>query len=1319
MHPVLGSLVGGIALLPKKAWKNHGVSEVIGTILILLMTVVLFSVVIIWVNGFPAPLASNRLDMEARVVPQYSGGVWNGMQILLTHRGGEDLRPDTIRIYRTVNGSTEVLGLEGKNFDGDGIHNYTISGEDARWNIGETWSYVNHSIPQTARVSIIIADIIRSSVLWEQDIYGVAGVQPPLFFEKWTDSAPGSPSRDPVQPGDTFNLYAKVHDPDGDLDITSVKATFTFVGGSPTLRMWDDGPFGGHGDAITGDGVFTLAWTTQAPQSWDGGIIIMMAKDLGGRETRSRFVLSVVDLGTTNVFNNGSTSTGPLNLTKFNDLQRYDLFNKSEWDSKGWSATPTRRFKQGETVVVVIASQYLKDVQLSNGFTVYDTTGGSQVELVYGGGAPGPSTHPSSNSAFTPAGSVLNYNIYIYSFSTRASDYGFGGGQMVVGRYPFTFDLKSAFATPPKNRFSANDEFVVTDASGLAPSYPSVATYSDAAHTRPSTTFIFYSTVYVKITVRDTDPSFTIGGVEIRDYIGGIQVLAAPGSSPVSAAQINGTTTYKLSVDLSRPNRDPWVYGNNTYTMTIQGVIDSTPVPTGEYYNALATQIKILGPRWALDALIGTIAQQHQNFGDTIYGRFYANSLAWGTQDLETFPAAPGSGAPNNPITAMVFGDMDGDSFLDIAAGQDEEQPGNKVTGKVEWWENTNGVGYPLGGGPNPWVKHVIDTLCTAATTSPCITSIAVGHIDRDSKLDIVAATSTGDIWWYANDGIWTARFVANVGNRVNAVKAADLNGDKIADLVVAINTGTNSGRVYINDGTGVFGTTTQTMPGCCLMVADTPGGQTGTLTNTYTATQTSNDVRQELREARANHTLPGGEILGTQETDVGTYVQVQNLDGNLQTLTEGAVGTRFSLDGGVDGHRYGFTNVWAEALDRIEIHIYAGITVGCNPLTGACNEAFRIRTSTSPAGPWTDRGSIFARPLGEYVYAFTPGVALNGVTVYVSIMDMDQSASDGATDGVLSTLAIDQLYLLIQRPSTGTTSAATKVWTTQLVTVGQDAYKFFVEGFHTSNNENDNFIFRYGTTANGPFFDLLTVNNIDTDLITSVSMDRSVGGRTIYILVEDTDHTAGSITLDTIRVDHMYINGYKATPVSYNLATGLLIANSIAVANIDADTHGADIVLGFAGAANRIQVYWNNGNGQTYSGPDVLPTGAGVNSVDVGYISGSPGAPQPDARLDAAVSLTNNRILNFAFGGVRGSWSTSTIHDLSTTQAVKIRVGDVDGDYWDDLVLFTSDHYVFYIHNERGTGFTQSTIDYVASTIRDIDIGDVDRGILATYATL
>src|SRR6059036_1194319 len=72
---------------------TSGVSEVIGTILILSMTVVLFSVIIIWVGNIPTPVAQSRLDLRSEMDPIYNAGVEVGVNITLTHQGGEAIAP--------------------------------------------------------------------------------------------------------------------------------------------------------------------------------------------------------------------------------------------------------------------------------------------------------------------------------------------------------------------------------------------------------------------------------------------------------------------------------------------------------------------------------------------------------------------------------------------------------------------------------------------------------------------------------------------------------------------------------------------------------------------------------------------------------------------------------------------------------------------------------------------------------------------------------------------------------------------------------------------------------------------------------------------------------------------------------------------------------------------------------------------------------------------------------------------------------------------------------------------------------------------------
>ena len=317
---------------------------------------------------------------------------------------------------------------------------------------------------------------------------------------------------------------------------------------------------------------------------------------------------------------------------------------------------------------------------------------------------------------------------------------------------------------------------------------------------------------------------------------------------------------------------------------------------------------------------------------------------------------------------------------------------------------------------------------------------------------------------------------------------------------------------------------------------------------------------------------------------------------------------------------------------------------------------------------------------------------------------------------------------MLITR-STGGYSATSHLWTTAPITAGQDAYKFFVEGFRSFNPGGDDFVFRYATAAKGPYQELLTLN-LDFDNTLSVAMDSSVGGKTLYILVEDVDRTFNETSLESVKIDYMYVNGYKVNPIAYFPSNPGVATNSIRVADIDKDGR-ADIVAGLntSTPAGRIHVYWNLGTGTSYTSPDVLNTPARVNEIDIGYLSGNVGSLVPDNRLDIAVGMANNQIQALNWNGVRNSWSAATLFTISAgTTAFHLRVGDVDGDGWDDILIATSilNIYLLKNNNRVGTGFEATLVDDIgggsggnAISIKDLDLGDVARGVMATYATI
>ncbi len=288
---------------------ESGVSEVVGTILILAMTVVLFSVIIVWVAGIPTPAAQARTDIQSEMTPIYGGGGLEiGVNITLTHQGGEALQPVPTIIYvisqRGVNPpQTDTVILH--KFNGFLVTpNGLLDGTDSVWDIGERWAYQSTGatgLRSSDQITIIIVDHLKSVVLWTGPMNAPAGTRPPVFVDKWTDGILSTDAIDPVQSTQGFYLFAKLTDPDNDLNVNSVFATITAWYGSGTgcavpQKMSDNGI---SPDRIAGDKIFTLGASacTKPPYpalSWAGSIILLNATDLKGHQTTTRLVLNVV-----------------------------------------------------------------------------------------------------------------------------------------------------------------------------------------------------------------------------------------------------------------------------------------------------------------------------------------------------------------------------------------------------------------------------------------------------------------------------------------------------------------------------------------------------------------------------------------------------------------------------------------------------------------------------------------------------------------------------------------------------------------------------------------------------------------------------------------------------------------------------------------------------------------------------------------------------------------------------------------------------------------------------------------------------------------
>ncbi len=1273
----------------KDSWDDHGVSEVVGTILILAITVVLFSVIIIWVGSFPTPEASVRLTMRGELDPIVSGGSWIGAWVYITHEKGEALQGAKTNVIVAITSQDGSYGEDRLLLQGSiGGMPYGLE-DDYNWNTGEKWSYKNLSIESTDVVEVFVIDTVQGQVLWSSTLLGLEASHFPIFIEKWTDAWPQTMyTRDVLEDDDlTFAVYAKLEDNDGDLDPSKVSLLLTWL--EIETRLFDNG---GHGDRIADDGIYSYDFAYYETDTglefpgveltWDGGVMLFNATDEQNHTTNSRMNLVVVlSEATEQALNVQQNLTlppgGPGNLSFGNRLQRFDVFNYSDWQTLRWQANSTREFVKGEMVVVLVASKTLEANDEENSFMIYDKSGDP---VTYCAGAPTAFTTPSSTDAFIFLDAVGKWTVFVYIWNTTSEVIGCGDGQLEYGRYPIEVTIRDTYG----NRFHTVDRINITDEDGYIPDYPDLLTFRDASHLDPCSEFNFTDTVYVKIVVKTANTDMgevEVGDVLIEDYVGGKQIWAPPGVIPVSDTEYNNSVSYKFRIDLSKPNVDPWLQGANYYGFWVRSLVDDDE----EYMLALSMQIKVNGPRWNLDVMTVLESTQHPTHDEYYYAFFYENvAPLFPRHTIQAFQSVPSQQDPpwgEGPFLSIVTSDLDLDQDLDVAIGID--------SGYVFWYRNIAGDG-------EFWLRYEIDYL-----DSP-VYGIDAADLDDDRDPDVVAGAGNGQIWWYENGAAWSPTLVDSLDASVNSIKLADVVGDDMPDIVAACSD--DKVRIYRNDN-GTFGSITSN-PYYTL-------GETtniGTIvTGSHGDTHDSDDGYEVLREGTGDaYTVTvynaTDEVMPAYGSKTGTFGDTVSDDGTYEVLTEGTYsqgGDRYVYrdDGTCTdcGHNYTIGNVSYQAGDSVTLKI-TGFLI---PDSGASTEPFAIGYYDTvfnwPAG-WEFSSTTETTLSLDLVAA-----GFGGGDLYIYIRDTDDSKNpnpDADTDGTHTSFKIDQLTVEVRHMS-GQTSRLDHVWTFDAPAGSGDAYKFYVEAYRPTNSEGDNFLFQYSLDTGGPWSDLLTVTkSIDDDKAQSATMPTSVGGSTVYIRVIDTDGTLNNLQNDTLYVDYMRIDRIVVVPFSVDISVGSA-ATDVAVGDIDEDDVN-DIVVGLVGTPY-VKVYYGPG----WSASDQLTATASVTSVDIGYFDG-------DVYLDVVAGTIDNKVLIWINGQARGSWTRSTIATTSG-DVLTVRAGDVDGDYWDDIVYGTDSEELVFIRHVKGEYWESNDVNIdpeIETAFYDIDIGDASRGI-------
>ena len=837
----------------KARWNKHGVSEIIGNILILGITVTLFSSIMWFVTAMPAPQEHAYADMTSTINSGYSPITGGWADITVTHKGGQELKNEATGIYIWINDTT--------------LLRYKINSSSPSignsWTAGEVWKVRLTSAvfpvgkdPSKAKVSLMVSDTVKNSEVYTVTLSGGdsnTNPSPPIIGARGT-----TPS--PTYVGDSFYYYASVMDPNNDLNKNSVYLDASSINPSwISLKMTDS----------NNDGVFTVASPLTADASWNGKIVIVNATDVGGRAAIGRITVSIL-------YKNGGGGNqyiGPfINYSSYfvNGTYPPDSTGGESGGSGGVAGTTfyyirhlpdmviTRNFAVGDQVMIEVYSDSLANLALENDFFLYHPLTGN------------PLTPPTSTDAFKYGGIYGTFHRYIFNFTVPS-----------VGLiYPIQMKLKDNTGTVTN---------IVDQINVGGANYPALVTYKlnpVSGNYIACKDFNHTDRVYIKMVTKDVDPALTtvtVGTMEISDYTGRYIIKATPPTpsaypaapnyvapmssvyktGPVSSTRLAdnnqaSTTKYTVYLDLKDAYQGWWLPRTNAYTMRLSLISDTGPT-TGEIYYSQTLQINITAPLTTTD-IVASIGSGSYTWSST--GASWTNNkIAWFSnaegngQWKKTTIADPTYAGP----LAMILSDINNDGYNDLVVGYQDPSVSiavyyNQKADGSTWSEtptlicpafdayrpgqSADAAGSSDRALPNEDVSvysgqqdHFVTS--NGGNSYVCqnelVLSMAAGDFDSDGDQDIVAsfthvvtysnANSQGSASWdnsrpmffnrgiyvFWNEGSWIKQQLYGTNTYTNAdtnpacssVATADFNQDGYPDIVGVYEDG--STRVWLN----------------------------------------------------------------------------------------------------------------------------------------------------------------------------------------------------------------------------------------------------------------------------------------------------------------------------------------------------------------------------------------------------------------------------------------------------------------------------------------------------------------------------------------
>jgi len=773
----------------KKSWSNEsGVSEIIGNILILMITVILFSSIMAFVQNMPMPEQLTNATFSAGITFNADGTKAN---LTITHAGGDPMK--TAQTMILVEKDTIASGWNLTN--APSLNNALV------WKTGMTWSKQLTGTSYASVIIVTVVDLAKHASVWTSQITGGTGQNPPVIGQRYTDSNNVTPTPDPVLEWDNYSFYVTITDPDGDLNTTNVYTpgvgkiwiNTQQLQGNPTqfakrvpqyisgdLFRWDFWN-------VKGDGL--------SAQKLDGGIIVMHAEDKKGHAAESTFVMSITKLPVQPIVLPPTPEPAPADQGSGDSGMPYYMDNR--FDNFGWvilgeKKNTTTGLGTGQANTADRRSNFTKDERVF--IRVASTTGSTSTLNNLMGGNALTVLNSRTGMIFTP-NYTGNSNTYLpkpfygiaYSGNAYLYECQFNTFGLPPGRYTLSMLLKNSPGLgKPQVTFDQMATIDIAQTGNPITFTPTVTMSKLSSFAgfwgNKTTPFAVSSAseymIYVKVLVQDAvyPPSPSCTEVRIVDMTGSAELFGVPPAGKmISKIMRLDPYYYNFTIDLRMNNGAQWRSGTNSYTLVITKLND-----TNEGMYSLATQVYITGAGARADFITGSTGMGvgNGNFDIRSYLYYTENNNLFTTRTLWQSENTPGS-TPDYTVTAMAAGDVNGDGHKDILMGQATSNSLILFTNTLDTfgtWQSASVVYRPDG-------------------TTNKINGIAFGDVTGDGHDDFAyaAAGSPGTIVIY-NTTYGSRGWIYNPTNTPTAIKwtgtitkiaLKDMTGDGLADLVV------------------------------------------------------------------------------------------------------------------------------------------------------------------------------------------------------------------------------------------------------------------------------------------------------------------------------------------------------------------------------------------------------------------------------------------------------------------------------------------------------------------------------------------------------